>query len=50
MQDLSHPLIIIHENATLYNLYKQTYINRYAGNRTDEFIDTYTDANLITAD
>ena len=38
----------IKENHTLYNLYKQTYINRWNGNRTDEFTNRYTDANLLT--
>jgi len=38
----------IKENHTLYNLYKQTYINRLDGNRTDEFTNQYTDANLRT--
>jgi len=36
----------IKENHTLYNLYKQTYLNRLGGDRTDKF--TYTDANLLT--
>ena len=38
----------IKENHSLYNLYKQTYINRWEGNRTDEFTNRYTDANLLT--
>ena len=37
----------IKENHSLYDLYKQTYINRWNGNRTDEF-NRYTDANLLT--
>jgi len=37
----------IKENHTLYNLYKQTYINRWEGDRTDEFTNRYTDANLL---
>ena len=38
----------IKENHSLYDLYKQTYINRWEGNRTDEFTNRYTDANLLT--
>lgn len=38
----------IKENYNLYDLYKQTYINRWEGNRTDEFTNRYTDANLLT--
>lgn len=34
----------IKENYTLYNLYKQTYLDRSEGNRTDEF--TYIDSDL----
>ena len=36
----------IKENHNLYDLYKQTYINRWEGNRTDEF--TYSDTDLRT--
>ena len=36
------------ENHNLYDLYKQTYLNRLGGDRTDEFSNTYTDANLLT--
>ncbi len=36
----------IKENHNLYKLYKQTYINRWEGNRTDEF--TYSDDDLRT--
>ena len=38
----------INESHTLYDTYKQAYINRLDGDRTDEFIGTYTDANLVT--
>ena len=38
----------IKENHNLYNLYKQTYLNRINGNRTDDFTNQYTDANLLT--
>jgi hypothetical protein len=38
----------IKENQDLYNLYKNTYLNRLSGNRNDEFSTTYTDANLVT--
>ena len=38
----------INESHTLYDTYKQTYLNRLDGDRTDEFIGTYTDANLVT--
>jgi len=38
----------IKENHNLYKLYKQTYINRLENNRTDEFTNRYTDANLLT--
>ena len=38
----------IKENHNLYNLYKQTYLNRIDGNRTDDFTNQYTDANLLT--
>ena len=38
----------IKESHDLYYLYKQTYLNRLAGDRTDEFSTTYTDANLLT--
>ena len=38
----------IKENHTLYDMYKQTYINRLDGDRTDEFSTTYTDADLRT--
>ena len=37
----------IKESHDLYDLYKQTYLNRLDGDRTDEFT-TYTDANLRT--
>jgi len=36
----------IKESHDLYDLYKQTYLNRLEGNRTDEF--TYIDAQLRT--
>ena len=38
----------IKENHNLYDLYKQTYLNRIDGNRTDDFTNQYTDANLLT--
>ena len=38
----------IKENHNLYGLYKQTYLNRLDGDRTDEFTNRYTDANLLT--
>ena len=38
----------IKENHTLYDLYKQTYLSRLDGDRTDEFSTTYTDADLRT--
>jgi len=38
----------IKESHDLYDLYKQTYLNRLNGDRTDEFSTTYTDANLLT--
>jgi len=38
----------INESHSLYETYKQTYINRLDGDRTDGFTNTYTDANLIT--
>ena len=38
----------IKESHNLYNLYKQTYLNRLDGDRTDDFSDKYTDANLLT--
>ena len=38
----------INESYTLYDTYKQAYINRLDGDRTDEFIGIYTDANLVT--
>ena len=38
----------INESHTRYDTYKQAYINRLDDNRTDEFIGTYTDANLVT--
>ena len=38
----------INESHTLYDTYKQTYLNRLDGDRTDQFIGTYTDANLVT--
>lgn len=38
----------INESHNLYNTYKQAYINRLEDNRSDEFIGTYTDANLVT--
>ena len=38
----------INESHNLYDLYKQTYLNRMAGDRTDEFTNNYTDANLLT--
>ena len=38
----------IKENHDLYDLYKQTYLNRLDGDRTDEFTNRYTDANLLT--
>ena len=38
----------IKENHTLYDMYKQTYINRLDGDRTDDYEDEYTDANLLT--
>ena len=38
----------IKENHNLYHLYKQTYLNRIEGNRTDEFTNRYTDINLLT--
>jgi hypothetical protein len=38
----------INESHALYDTYKQTYLNRLEGDRTDEFIGTYTDANLVT--
>jgi hypothetical protein len=38
----------IKENHTLYDMYKQTYINRLDGDRTDKFSTTYTDADLRT--
>ena len=37
----------IKENHTLYDMYKQTYINRLDGDRTDEF--SYSDSQLIEA-
>jgi len=37
------------ENHNLYDKYKQTYLNRVvSGDRTDEFTNIYTDANLLT--
>ena len=36
------------ENYTLYDQYKQTYLNRLDGNKIDEFTNLYTDANLLT--
>ena len=39
----------IKENHDLYDRYKQTYLNRVVyGDRTDEFYNTYSDANLLT--
>jgi len=38
----------IKESHDLYDLYKQTYLNRLAGTPTDEFSTTYTDADLRT--
>ena len=38
----------IKESHDLYDIYKQTYLNRLDGDRTDEFSTTYTDANLLT--
>ena len=38
----------IKESHKLYGTYKQAYINRLDGQRTDEFIGIYTDANLVT--
>ena len=38
----------IKESHDLYNLYKQTYLNRLDGNKTDEFSSTYTNAHLLT--
>tara|TARA_Y100000766_G_scaffold270433_1_gene268340 strand:+ start:139 stop:648 length:510 start_codon:yes stop_codon:yes gene_type:complete len=38
----------IKESHNLYDTYKQAYINRLYGQRTDEFIGIYTDANLVT--
>lgn len=38
----------INKNYTDYKTYKQAYINRLDDDITDEFIGTYTDANLIT--
>ena len=38
----------IKESHDLYDMYKQTYLNRLDGDRTDEFSTTYTDANLLT--
>jgi len=38
----------IKENHDLYDLYKQTCLNRLDGDRTDEFTNRYTDANLLT--
>ena len=38
----------IKENHALYNLYKQTYLNRLEGHETDDFTNRYTDANLLT--
>ena len=38
----------INESHIFYDTYKQAYINRLDGDRTDEFIVTYTDANLVT--
>ncbi len=38
----------VKESYTLYDTYKQTYLNRLEDNRTDEFINRYTDANLLT--
>ena len=38
----------INESHALYDTYKQTYLNRLEGDRTDEFIGTYTDADLVT--
>ncbi len=37
----------IKDSHDLYNLYKQTYLNRLDGDRTDEFSAIYTDANLL---
>ena len=38
----------IKENYNLYALYKETYISRLDGDRTDEFTNRYSDANLLT--
>ncbi|MDC0249271.1 DUF5683 domain-containing protein [Flavobacteriales bacterium] len=38
----------IKENHTLYDLYKQTYLNRLDGDTDDEFSTKYTDGNLRT--
>ncbi len=38
----------IKENYNLYNTYKSTYINRLEGNITDEYINLYSNDQLVT--
>ena len=38
----------IKESHDLYDMYKQTYLNRLDGNSTDEFSTEYSNANLLT--
>ena len=37
----------IKESHDSYDLYKQTYLNRLNGNRTDEFINIYDEGDLL---